>query len=189
MVEKGHTPCMDNEEIDMFYLEYEHHNGPGCTTCKWSVCEHCHGIESIPDECEPYEYISHINDCDSLRQENEQLKEELTDAFHPEFGWVWREQSEYIELIKNHSDSLQEEWRIGYPRMICKIDHRHSVKNCVYTLDGFYDDNDYFRSHISTLGGDEVIGGNDYGPYLTPERAACIVALHNYAFRKLNDKR
>jgi hypothetical protein len=51
MKAKGHLPRMSNGRIDMFVEDAGCHNGPGCETCDWSCCEHCTGIEDIP-ECE-----------------------------------------------------------------------------------------------------------------------------------------
>ena len=52
MEAKGHTPVeRDADEgggIDMFASSYEFHNGPRCSTCGWSTCVHCFGIDSIP---------------------------------------------------------------------------------------------------------------------------------------------
>lgn len=58
MVAKGHTPQMhedndwvDRSGIDMFASSYGFHNGPVCTVCHWSCCEHCKDIAAIPNEC------------------------------------------------------------------------------------------------------------------------------------------
>jgi hypothetical protein len=56
MTAKGHSPEMDNGEINMFvyggndpYGSGDFCNGPACTTCGWACCEHCSTPESIPD--------------------------------------------------------------------------------------------------------------------------------------------
>ena len=38
---KKHLWHKDGGEIDMWYLDYGYHNGPGCEVCGASVCEHC----------------------------------------------------------------------------------------------------------------------------------------------------
>ncbi len=50
---KGHTPIMEDwdgvEEIDMFVVDIEFCNGPGCSKCHWSTCQHCHpNLDDIP---------------------------------------------------------------------------------------------------------------------------------------------
>lgn len=50
MKAKGHMPILEeNGNLDVFVLEYDHHNGPGCSACGWSCCHHCDSIESIPE--------------------------------------------------------------------------------------------------------------------------------------------
>ncbi len=49
MTKKGHTPQLDEDgEIDLFAYSPDGHNGPRCTTCKWSCCRHCESVENIP---------------------------------------------------------------------------------------------------------------------------------------------
>ena len=57
MVERGHTPIMDEydgeKELNYFVYDYDHHNGPGCSVCNWSVCWHCEPDPktAIPLQC------------------------------------------------------------------------------------------------------------------------------------------
>lgn len=50
---KGHTPVMDDGELEYFVMDAGFHNGPGCQTCGWSCCWHCDGIEDIPECTKP----------------------------------------------------------------------------------------------------------------------------------------
>lgn len=46
---KGHSPIMYEGVLDAFVLDENFHNGPGCSTCGWSVCWHCSpDLEKIP---------------------------------------------------------------------------------------------------------------------------------------------
>lgn len=66
MKAKGHSPVIDEERLaelreeeglgvepwramDMWVIAYEIHNGPGCSVCGWSCCEHCDDVDKIPD--------------------------------------------------------------------------------------------------------------------------------------------
>jgi len=52
MREKGHTPTVDEDgNVNMFVTDFGYHNGHGCSTCGWTTCIHCDGIEKIP-ECD-----------------------------------------------------------------------------------------------------------------------------------------
>ena len=52
MKAKGHMPYVNSDgSLDDFVLDYDHHNGPGCQACGWSVCHHCEDVDSIP-ECD-----------------------------------------------------------------------------------------------------------------------------------------
>jgi hypothetical protein len=42
---------MCDGDVDFFVTDHGHHNGPGCETCLWTCCEHCEGIDDIP-ECD-----------------------------------------------------------------------------------------------------------------------------------------
>ncbi|MDH7796381.1 MULTISPECIES: hypothetical protein [unclassified Beijerinckia] len=53
MKARGHTPRMDDGEIDMFFRSAGYHNGPGCETCGWSCCCHCEDVDEIPQCSEP----------------------------------------------------------------------------------------------------------------------------------------
>ena len=45
----GHTPALDEDgELDAFCLGNDPHNGPGCSTCGFKMCWHCHGMDFIP---------------------------------------------------------------------------------------------------------------------------------------------
>lgn len=49
---KGHTPVLYSfGSLDHFVMESGFHNGPGCSVCGWSCCEHCDSVSDIP-ECE-----------------------------------------------------------------------------------------------------------------------------------------
>lgn len=37
----GHILRRDKYGIDIFFLEYAHHNGPGCVRCGETWCHHC----------------------------------------------------------------------------------------------------------------------------------------------------
>ncbi len=41
LVAQGHTPVMIGDEINMWVLNSQHHNGPGCDLCDDCWCEHC----------------------------------------------------------------------------------------------------------------------------------------------------
>ncbi len=52
LVAAGHTPKLDEDgELDMFTLDYDHHNGPGCTACGQTWCEHCRNPECLDARC------------------------------------------------------------------------------------------------------------------------------------------
>ncbi len=55
MKERGHTPIMKDDELDMFVMDIAYHNGPGCSTCGWSTCWHCNRDpnEAVPETCTP----------------------------------------------------------------------------------------------------------------------------------------
>ncbi len=48
--EMGHKPVLTEDgEIDIFVLDIDGHNGPGCTKCGYSFCHHCNPFgENIP---------------------------------------------------------------------------------------------------------------------------------------------
>lgn len=49
LTDRGHTPILDhNGDLETCVLARDIHNGPGCSTCGWSACMHCDGIDSIP---------------------------------------------------------------------------------------------------------------------------------------------
>lgn len=37
-------------EVDIWYLDQDFHNGPGCRACHGSWCEHCHS-DVYDEEC------------------------------------------------------------------------------------------------------------------------------------------
>ena len=43
----GHTPRLEEDTIDMLAMASGYHNGPVCTVCGYSPCEHCVSIEEI----------------------------------------------------------------------------------------------------------------------------------------------
>lgn len=58
---RGHTWIQDDGRVDFMALDVEHHNGPMCSVCYHSYCEHCEDgpsqdcegpqvLHSIPDE-------------------------------------------------------------------------------------------------------------------------------------------
>lgn len=49
-VRRGHVLRMDSDtdEIDIFVVDYDFHNGPGCMTCDWSACMSCTPVDRIP---------------------------------------------------------------------------------------------------------------------------------------------
>lgn len=50
MVERGHTPIMFKDELDVFaYYTSDPHNGPKCEVCDWGTCWHCDDVDVIPD--------------------------------------------------------------------------------------------------------------------------------------------
>lgn len=49
MVAKGHTPIVDEDGLNLFVLDEDIHNGPGCNVCHISFCMHCRGIKDIPE--------------------------------------------------------------------------------------------------------------------------------------------
>jgi hypothetical protein len=54
MEAKGHTPIMmqypgGEPELDIWVVEQGYHNGPGCSTCGWSTCQHCNRLMIIPE--------------------------------------------------------------------------------------------------------------------------------------------
>lgn len=54
MRERGHTPVLDDDgSLDIFIMDYDIHNGPGCSVCGWSTCWHCNSspITVVPREC------------------------------------------------------------------------------------------------------------------------------------------
>lgn len=51
LIAKNHTPKTEDGELDIFALEIDGHNGPGCVKCGWRCCWHCTRIDEIPD-CE-----------------------------------------------------------------------------------------------------------------------------------------
>lgn len=55
LVERGHTPAILNEELDIFfYGGGYYHNGPGCSVCGWGCCWHCDRVGVIPECSEKY---------------------------------------------------------------------------------------------------------------------------------------
>jgi hypothetical protein len=40
---------MDGDKIDIFGMEYEHHNGPVCDSCGYSYCHHCES--GLTEDC------------------------------------------------------------------------------------------------------------------------------------------
>lgn len=49
MKAKGHMPIVDEDgDLDIFALEADTHNGPGCAACGWSCCMYCTKVEDIP---------------------------------------------------------------------------------------------------------------------------------------------
>lgn len=48
MKRQGHVPIMYGDEIDMWVMDYEYHNGPGCQVCHWSCCQHCDSPAGVP---------------------------------------------------------------------------------------------------------------------------------------------
>lgn len=55
MKAKGHTPATvdGREDLDIFVLDDDLHNGPGCETCGWCCCWHCKTIDDIPECSRP----------------------------------------------------------------------------------------------------------------------------------------
>ena len=50
---KGHTPVLDEDgKIDWFVCDGGYHNGPGCSVCLKSWCEHCTQDPDTIGECE-----------------------------------------------------------------------------------------------------------------------------------------
>lgn len=50
LVRNGHMPRVDSDgDIDMFAMDREYHNGPGCETCGEMWYHHC----TDPSEIEP----------------------------------------------------------------------------------------------------------------------------------------
>lgn len=50
MIAKGHTPRMnDDGSVDIFVTDVGHHNGPGCSVCRDTWCQHC----TAPEKIEP----------------------------------------------------------------------------------------------------------------------------------------
>lgn len=48
--EKGHTLKLNSDgEPDIHVMSSEFHNGPGCTTCHWTCCEHCSSPANVPE--------------------------------------------------------------------------------------------------------------------------------------------
>lgn len=48
MKAKGHSPILDEDgELDCWVMEFDIHNGPGCSICGDSWCEHCTKPEEI----------------------------------------------------------------------------------------------------------------------------------------------
>ena len=48
MKEMGHDPILNKEgDMDVWVVDHELHNGPGCKKCGKSWCYHCKGIEDI----------------------------------------------------------------------------------------------------------------------------------------------
>lgn len=58
MKNKGHMPKMEKDsadenerKLDVWVVNHDIHNGPGCEVCDWCCCMHCNGIDDIP-ECD-----------------------------------------------------------------------------------------------------------------------------------------
>ena len=66
-------------DIDMFYLDYGYHNGPGCMKCGASFCEHC-APDWADDPCSEPHYV-----CKNCGQESM-----TAEAFCPQCGAVMR---------------------------------------------------------------------------------------------------
>jgi len=50
MIEKGHDPVIqENDTLDVFVVDANNCNGPGCKTCGWSTCWHCNHKIEIPE--------------------------------------------------------------------------------------------------------------------------------------------
>lgn len=52
LMEKGHIPKMDNDVgdidgLDICFLEFDDHNGPGCVACGMGWCWHCDDVDQI----------------------------------------------------------------------------------------------------------------------------------------------
>ena len=48
--EKGHNPRFDEcGFLNIFVLDIDHCNGPGCSICKQSWCWHCSSLDQIPE--------------------------------------------------------------------------------------------------------------------------------------------
>lgn len=64
--------------------------------------------------------------------------------------------------------------------MRCVLAHKHEgLPVCVYTLQGWNDEPEYFGRFISTPDGHEIIGSDDNGPILSLDDARLIVAAVN----------
>ena len=48
MRRQGHIPRMYDGEIDVWVMDSDIHNGPGCQVCWWSCCMHCDSTSDIP---------------------------------------------------------------------------------------------------------------------------------------------
>ena len=42
LIATGHKPHLDDDgEIDIFAIDFGHHNGPACSVCAEGRCQHC----------------------------------------------------------------------------------------------------------------------------------------------------
>lgn len=42
LIAAGHKPHLDDDgEIDIFAIDFGHHNGPACSVCAEGRCQHC----------------------------------------------------------------------------------------------------------------------------------------------------
>lgn len=54
MIERGHVPRVSEhnaDDIDIFVMDSDYHNGPGCTLCWDAWCMHCDKPDKAIEEC------------------------------------------------------------------------------------------------------------------------------------------
>ena len=76
LIAAGHQPRLDDEGgVDLFAIDYGHHNGPMCDVCHEGRCQHCDDGSPF-DPCPGAEEVER-RATEARRQQYLKLKEEF----------------------------------------------------------------------------------------------------------------